>query len=204
MAFHKFDPRAFLENQDRGGTPAKVAKPAKVGSGTLDKTGAFATFASFAASPPDIRNPASPVGEPIPAAWSDAEKERAAIAEHDGGAPRAWAEALARLDSARPPGDVPLRRWRQFIDDAGRFLDGKWADQAIKLGWAPLDLFGCDRKRPFARIDHAGLIWLLNRNKLVMLSAGTAAIKSPSGARLTYRPRPRAMGEIALPWELVP
>jgi hypothetical protein len=39
--------------------------------------------------------------------WSDAEEERAAIAEYDGGAPRAWAEALARLDPNKPAGDVP-------------------------------------------------------------------------------------------------
>jgi len=43
--------------------------------------------------------------------WTDAEEERAAIAEYDGGAPRAWAEALARLDPNKPPGDVPPRRW---------------------------------------------------------------------------------------------
>ena len=53
--------------------------------------------------------------------WTDGEEERAAIIEFDGGAPRAWAEALARLDPDKPPGDVPARRWLQFIDDCGRF-----------------------------------------------------------------------------------
>jgi hypothetical protein len=56
-------------------------------------------------------------------AWTDAAEERAAIAEHDGGAPRVWAEALARLDPANPPCDVPTNRWQRFIDDCGRFLD---------------------------------------------------------------------------------
>jgi hypothetical protein len=45
--------------------------------------------------------------------------ERAGIIEFDGGLPRAWAEALARLDPTKPPGDVPARRWVQFIDDCG-------------------------------------------------------------------------------------
>jgi hypothetical protein len=39
---------------------------------------------------------------------------------YDGGAPQAWAEALARLDPDKPPGDVPARRWLCFIDDRGR------------------------------------------------------------------------------------
>jgi hypothetical protein len=60
---------------------------------------------------------------PVPAAqddtWTDAEEERAAIAEYDGGAPRAWAEALARLDPNKPPSDVPPQRWLRFIDDCG-------------------------------------------------------------------------------------
>ena len=81
--------------------------------------------------------------------WGDAEDERAAIAEHDGGAPRAWAEALARLDPAQPPRDLPPKRWVRFLDDCGRFLDGGWAAHATALGWGPLDLFGCNRARPY-------------------------------------------------------
>jgi len=40
--------------------------------------------------------------------------------------------------------------------DIGCFLDGGWAEKATVLGWGPLDLLGCDRERPFARIDYAG------------------------------------------------
>ena len=50
-------------------------------------------------------------------------EERAAIVEYGAAVPRSWAEGFARLDPARPPADVPLRRWQQFIDDVGRFLD---------------------------------------------------------------------------------
>jgi hypothetical protein len=66
---------------------------------------------------------------------TDTPEERAAIVEYDGGAPREWAEAFARLDRAQPPGDVPARRWRQFIDDCGAFMDGDWPVQAAALGW---------------------------------------------------------------------
>jgi hypothetical protein len=64
-------------------------------------------------------------------------EERAAIIEHDGCVLRAWAEALARLDPDRPRGDVPPRRWRQFVDDAGRFVDRGFAERAATLGWGP-------------------------------------------------------------------
>ncbi len=124
--------------------------------------------------------------EPTPTApsntGSDAYEERAAIVEHDGGAPRAWAEGFARLDPSKPPaGDVPAKRWLRFIDDCGRFLDAGLAARAAALGWGPLDLFGCDRERPFARIDHMGLLWLLSGGTIVELHRDRAARGRRSG-----------------------
>jgi hypothetical protein len=124
-----------------------------------------------------------------------------AIAEYDGGASRSWAEALARLDPARPPDDVPLRRWFQFIDDCGRFLDEGWADRAVALGWGPFDLFGCDRFKPYARIDRMGLLWLLNAQKLLALGSDSAAISTPSGGSITFRRCPNEPGRV-LAWQL--
>jgi hypothetical protein len=134
--------------------------------------------------------------------WTDAEEERAGIIEYDAGAPREWAEALARLHPAHPPADVTPGRWLQFIDDCGRFLDAGWADRAVVLGWHPLDLFGCDRERPFARIDRSGLLWLLNGGKLVALTQNTATIETPTRARQTYYRRPLDADHIVLAWEL--
>jgi hypothetical protein len=133
--------------------------------------------------------------------WDEAEEERAAIAEYDGGAPRVWAEALARLDPACPPCDIPPMRWLQFIDDCGRFLDEGWAARAEALGWSPLELFGCNRDKPFARISQTGLLWLLEGRKLLALTADIAAIATHSGGKLTfYRQRLEAGGVLA--WEL--
>lgn len=137
----------------------------------------------------------------IPEAWSDAEEERAAILEHDGAIPRAWAEGLARLNPDRPPCDVPLKRWQQFVDDVGLFLDGPFCAVAAALGWGPHDLFSCDRDRPFARIDQSGLLWLLNGNKLVALSEDAAGIETQTGRRNTYRRKPTEPGRV-LAWEL--
>ena len=104
---------------------------------------------------------------------------------HDVGAPRAWAEALAQLDPTNPPRDVPLHRWQRFKEDSGRFLDQGWASCAEALGWGQIDLFGCDCERPFARIDHAGLLWLLNGRKLVALTVETATMETLTGAYQT-------------------
>ena len=90
-----------------------------------------------------------------------------------------------------------------FVDDIGRFLDSGFAETATALGWGPLDLFGCDRDRPFARIDQAGLLWLLGGNKLVALTAFTATIELSTGSRQTYRRKPEGPGR-ALAWELLP
>jgi hypothetical protein len=126
---------------------------------------------------------------------------RSAIIEHDGGIPRKWAEGYARLDPNRPPGDVPLKRWQRFVDDVGKFLDSQFCAIAAALGWGPFELFGCDRDRPFARIDQAGLLWLLNGDRLVALSENTATIETRTSARRTWRRKPGAAGRV-LAWEL--
>jgi hypothetical protein len=133
--------------------------------------------------------------------WSHEYEERAAIVEFDGGVPRAWAEALARLDPTKPPNDVPPGRWLGFIDDCGRFLDQGWASTAAALGWGPLDLFGCDRERPFVH-DHRGLLWVLNGGSILQMHRDRATIKTQGGAQQTYRRRPVEVGRVVLAWEL--
>jgi hypothetical protein len=154
---------------------------------------------------PEIATPSETVltCETPPAIWGEAEEERAAIIEYGGVIPREWAEGLARLDPDRPPADLPLRRWRRFVDDSGQFLDGPFCAVAAALGWTPHDLFGCDRDRPFARIDQSGLLWLLNGDKLVALAADAAVIQTPTGSRQTWRRKPIEQGRV-LAWELVP
>jgi hypothetical protein len=139
--------------------------------------------------------------EIVAASWSEAEEERAAIVEHDGYIPRAWAEGFARLDPGRPPDDLPTKRWLRFIDDTGRFLDSPFCAVAAALGWGPYDLFGCNRDRPFARIDNAGLLFLLNGGRLIALTEHTATIETRTGARQTYRRKPADLDRV-LAWEL--
>jgi hypothetical protein len=165
------------------------------------------TARQIAAFPSDVSrsvHSVTPAVKPEAAStWGEAEEERAAIIEYDGNIPRAWAEGFARLDPHRPPADVPRKRWLRFVDDLGRFLDDGWAEQAAALGWGTHDLFGCDRERPYARIDRAGLLWLLNGDRLLVLTESSATIETRTGARQTYRRKPNEPCRV-LAWEIAP
>jgi hypothetical protein len=109
---------------------------------------------------------------------------------------------VSQLEVERPPKGVPQACWQKFVANAARFLAGPFAEQAVVLGWSGPDLFGCDRDRPFARIDQLGLLWLLDNGRLMALTANTATIKTSNGSILTYR---RGLGKEsskALAWEL--
>ncbi len=97
---------------------------------------------------------------------------------------------------------MPPRRWRQFLADSAAFLDSPLAAQASELGWTSLDLFGADRDKPYARIDQAGLLWLLNGDRLLWLTQDRAMIETKSGAHHTFRRR--LVGEhCGTPWSLL-
>ena len=187
--FTKFDPNAFLESAGCGGGSAKAPQNHR-------------TLATVPGTPAPIQAPrfALGVANGRPRGWSDNCDGRTPF---EGGAPQAWAEALARLDPAHPLRDVPRQRWGQFIDDCGRFLDSGWAQRAIWLGWAPINLFGCDRERPYAKVDQAGLLWLIEGRSLMALSHDIAVIGSPSeGGQRHYRRRASKPRQNVMAWEL--
>ena len=137
------------------------------------------------------------------AIWGQVEQEHAANVGCDGEIPRQWGEGFARLDPDRSPADVPSRRWLRLVTDVALFLDSAFCATAAALGWGPLDLFGCDRDRPFARIDQAGLLWLLNGDRLLAVSEDAVVIETRAGARRVFRRKPNAAGRV-LVWELRP
>ena len=207
-AFTKFDPRAFLENETERGAAAKPAKPASPVTAVkalqeeqVEPSATLATLASLAGGQSETQD-----FERDPETWTDAEEERAAIIEHDGGVPRAWAEALARLDPTEPPAGVPLADWIRVIDAGCRLVDDGWHKQANALGWGPLELFGCDRTYPM-RPEAKGLLWRLGelcRNSddthLVALTAHGALVET--GERDIYlRRNPPVPGQV-LTWEV--
>jgi hypothetical protein len=201
IAYRKFSDT--LQNEPREPIPPKPPKIPKVAliEQTFTETlGALDALGARAAGSRKSEPPAAPT-EPTGLMTEDnADREYNASVLRGDAARRSWADGLAQLDPFDPPGDVPAVRWRRFVDDARRFLDSPFCAVAAGLGWGPHDLFGCDRDRPFARIDRNGLLWLVNGNKIVALSDGAAVLEGRAGARQTFR-RPAERGCV-LAWEL--
>ena len=63
-------------------------------------------------------------------------------------------------------------------------------------------MFGADLRAPWARVDHAGLLWLLQGNKLVVLSEDRAVIETQTGSRLTYYRRENMTDGVVVAWDL--
>ena len=177
--FSKFIP---FENATSAGDPAKAAKAAK-------PSAKFSGFSKFSSG----RLAFCP---------SEAESERTVVVEHDTGVPHEWEEGVARLDGAVAPAGFAAHRWRELVDNAGRFID-RWAAQARSLGWTTFSIFGCHPEAPLARHDMQGLVFLIGSGEVVAITAATAAIRTRGGALLTFRRMPLPPGKRpACLWEL--
>jgi hypothetical protein len=197
IAYRKFSD--VLQNEDRAAAPPKPAKVPKADPIELPQARTLGELGALGGVVGETKNPPAPA-DTAPSIEGETEAEHAVIIEHGPGVPRAWAVGFDRLDPDQPPGDVPARHWQRFVDDVGSFLDSPFCAAAEELGWGPFELFGCDRDRPFARIDRAGLLWLLNGQRLVALSENTATIETRAGARQTYRRKPGETGRV-LAWD---
>jgi hypothetical protein len=128
-----------------------------------------------------LANAATPTEPVIPAAVT------LRLSPND--APRAWADAFARLHPERPPPEVSYRQWRQFVDDCGLFID-RWAMRARDLRWSPEHLFGWETCRPFPLAAmHIGLGWRIDGGTVVALTANAATVIRANGPRLTLERR---------------
>ena len=87
--------------------------------------------------------------------------------------------------------------------DAARLVEGGWAQQALDLGWTAADLFGCDQRTPWHRLDRAGLVLLTGGHEIVELTEDVAALRTSTGSVLRFRRRPPARPPVALLWELL-
>ena len=121
-------------------------------------------------------------------------EERAAIVEYDGGVPREWAEGFARLDLAEPPAGFDQNRWRQLIDDGGRFLD-RWAETAAECGWSATDIFGLHPGVPAARYDGMGLVALIGGGEVIAVRNDSATIVDELAPAVAVK-ADRRLGEI--------
>jgi hypothetical protein len=113
------------------------------------------------------------------------------------------AQGVHAIRSADGAQGIPPQRWPRVQRDVVRLVEGGWLERALALGWTAADLFGCDRRAPWHRLDRAGLVLLVGGHEIVELTGDNAALRTSTGSVLRYRRRPPARPPVALLWELL-
>ena len=108
--------------------------------------------------------------------------------------------AILAADGAQ---GIPPNRWPQIQRDARQLVERRWPHRALELGWTTADLFGCDRRAPWYRLDRSGLVLILGDHEVVELDTGVATLGTRAGSVLRYRRRPPAEPPVALLWEIL-
>jgi TubC N-terminal docking domain len=119
------------------------------------------------------------------------------------GLPREIAEGARAILSADGARGIPPHRWPRVQRDAARLVEGGWAQQALGLEWTLADLFGCDQRAPWHRLDRAGLVLLTGGHEIVELTKEVAALRTSTGSVLRFRRRPPPRPTVALLWEIL-
>ena len=125
-------------------------------------------------------------------------------ARHGGGlaVPEEWLGGIERLATMLSPARIEPQRWAAYVATATRLLH----DQGPALHgaeWGTLALFGLHRHCPATYPPGWGLAWLLDTDGDVLdvTPDGVGMRRTPSGARLVFRRRPRTAGVVPV-WEL--
>jgi hypothetical protein len=109
--------------------------------------------------------------------------ERAAIAEHEGGLPRGWAEALARVELWEKPSGTSGAHWSEQTRKAWVFAD-RYGAALDAAGWTFAEIFG----NPRAWFDRRGAVWLeqgLLEADVVDIDVDRIRWQAPYGRTLT-------------------
>ena len=103
------------------------------------------------------------------------------------GLPREIVDGVRAILSADGARGIPPQRWPRVQRDVVRLVEGGWLERALALGWTANDLFGCDRRAPWHRLDRVGLVLLTGGHEIVELTAHDAALRTSTGSVLRYR-----------------
>jgi len=114
--------------------------------------------------------------------------------------PKAWIDGFERLRAAEPLSDFTSDAWGQMLHDGFAFLS-IWGEQAARLGWRDLDLFGLHPIKPLSRVGCQGLAFLLHGGAVTAITERGAALRKETGVMQSFR-RP-VYAEQVLAWELL-
>lgn len=111
-----------------------------------------------------------------------------------------WRRGVEEMATASPVPEISCANWRRLVSDASSVIE-LWGDDAVRLGWTTLDLFGTPRNRGCRRVDCLGLVQLLKGRQIQQIDRFTALI-GPYPSQQTYDRRLRAPGAVAF-WEVL-
>jgi TubC N-terminal docking domain len=119
------------------------------------------------------------------------------------GLPQEIADGVRAILSADGARGIPPQRWPRVQHDAARLVKDGWAREALTLGWTTADLFGCDQRAPWHRLDRSGLVLLLGDHESIDLTSDMATIRTRAGSVLRFPRRPPAKPPVALLWDVL-
>jgi TubC N-terminal docking domain len=117
--------------------------------------------------------------------------------------PADMADGVRAIVAAEGARGVPPNRWPQIQRDVRQLVERRWLHAALDLSWTTADLFGCDQRAPWHRLDRSGLVLLLGGHEIAELSADVATLRTRTGSVLRFQRRPPAEPPVALLWELL-
>ena len=106
---------------------------------------------------------------------------------------------LAALRVMAAPRITRPEVWAAVVADAVRIASDGWAAHALRLGWSPLELWGCSPGG--GNSDHEGLAVWLNGRRVLLLDDATCIVESGPDARSVFHRRSVAGGGVFL-WEM--
>ena len=121
------------------------------------------------------------------------------------GIPDEVAEGIEALVVAPAPEGIPGRAWPVIVADTVALVSNGQVAQAFALGWTAADIFGCDQRAPWHRLDRAGLMLLVGGRTIPEITTARAALRHRDGSVLRFR---RALKphepSVAMLWHLLP
>lgn len=94
-------------------------------------------------------------------------------------------EGLSLLARMRPPRLRDQGAWAEVVRDAETIAADGWAEQALALGWQPLEIFGCGKR---GSGDFESLaIWVAGRRVVLLDDASAIATDGPHHAVFNRR-----------------
>jgi hypothetical protein len=117
--------------------------------------------------------------------------------------PTELADGVRAILAAEGAQGVAPNRWPQIQRDMHQLVERGCLHTALDLGWTAADLFGCDQRAPWYRLDRAGLVLLLGGHEIIELTSDVATIRTRTGSVLRFPRRPPAKPPVALLWEVL-